>query len=146
SSDDPFRADEMTGELELPRARFAKFDAAARWLKGESKESALVIVLDDLHAADVPTLLFLHFLVRDLASSRVLIVGTYREVEARLAPEVGGLLTKVAREGEAVPLDRLSKSDVLAWICATSGESAATAKEDADRLHVITEGNALFVD
>jgi tetratricopeptide (TPR) repeat protein len=143
--EDPFRADEMAASPELPQARFAKFDRAARWLKGESAEDPLVVVLDDLHVADLPSLLFLHFLVRDKSASRLLVLGTYREVEARLAADVEPLLTKIAREGEAVALDRLSPEDVLEWICAESGGSAEAVKSDAERVFATTEGNALFV-
>lgn len=96
------------------------FDREARWLKEQARESLLVVVLDDLHAADVPSLLFLHFVVRDLAGTRLLVIGTYREVEARLAAETGALLAKIAREGGAIALARLSEDDVLEWISSVS--------------------------
>src|SRR5262249_35066602 len=114
--DDPFGEEATTaGGLDVSQARFARFDRAARWLKKESNDAALVIVLDDLHAADVSTLLFLHFLARDLFSSRLLLLGTYRDVEARLTSEVGSLIAKIAREGENLGLERLTRDEVLAW-------------------------------
>ena len=38
-------------------------------------------VLDDLHAADEPSLLLLRFVARELAASRLLVVGAYRDVD-----------------------------------------------------------------
>ncbi len=41
----------------------------------------MVIVLDDLHWADEPSLLLLKFAAREIGSSGLLVVGTYRDVE-----------------------------------------------------------------
>ena len=40
-----------------------------------------MLVLDDLHAADVPSLLLLQFLARELGSMRMLVVAAYRDVD-----------------------------------------------------------------
>jgi len=40
-----------------------------------------VLVLDDLHWADKPSLLLLQYLARNLRNERVLIIGTYRDVD-----------------------------------------------------------------
>lgn len=122
--------------------RFRQFDRAATRLKHVASDKLLVVVLDDLHTADVPSLLFLHFLARDLRSTRLLVLGTYRDAEARLAPEVFALLAKIAREGDAVPLPRLTRADVQEWIRARLPDADDAA---AERVHRTTEGNALFV-
>lgn len=122
--------------------RFRQFDRAASRLRQIAQDQLLVVVLDDLHTADVPSLLFLHFLARDLRSTRVLLLGTYRDAEARLASDVFALLAKIAREGEAVALPRLSREDVLAWMRARVPD---IDDESADRVFRTTEGNALFV-
>ena len=44
-------------------------------------DKPLVLILDDLHWSDKPSLLFLEFLTRELANSRLLVIGTYRDVE-----------------------------------------------------------------
>ena len=52
-------------------------------------------MLDDLHWADKPSLLLLEFLARELSGARLLIVGTYRDMEISrqhpLAESLGGL-------------------------------------------------------
>ena len=40
-----------------------------------------MLVLDDLHAADAPSLLLLRFLARGLGSARMLLLGAYRDVD-----------------------------------------------------------------
>ena len=43
-----------------------------------------VLVLDDLHAADEPSLLLLRFMAREIAGSRLLVVGAFRDVDPTL--------------------------------------------------------------
>jgi predicted ATPase len=75
--------------------RFALFDAVARFLADAAREQPLVIVLEDLHAADEPSLLLLRFLADTVAERPVLVLGSYREDERRvrdLAPLFAGLV------------------------------------------------------
>ena len=58
-------------------SRFRLFDAMTTFLKSVSEAQPLVIVLDDLHWADTPTLKFLEFVAHELSNSRLLVVGTY---------------------------------------------------------------------
>lgn len=132
---DPFM---VTAESDDPQARFAAFDRASTRLRALATDTMLTLVLDDLHVADPSTLLCLQFVARNLAGSRLLVIGTYREAEARLAGEIGVALTKVAREAEHVSLPALSREDVSAW-------AAAAAIEGADEVFAASEGNALFV-
>ena len=61
--------------------RFRLFEAVVRLLRSVSCEQPLVIVLEDVHTADEPSLVLLEFVIRALASLRVLMVATYRDVE-----------------------------------------------------------------
>lgn len=57
----------------------AQVDAVVAWLTQLSTQrSPLVVVLEDLHWADVTTLELLNPIARALSSSRVLLVGTFR--------------------------------------------------------------------
>lgn len=144
ADEEPFAA-EPAGDIDVAQARFATFDRAAQRLVAAAATAPVAIVLDDLHAADVPSLLFLQFLARDLARLRLLVVVTVRQREASHAPDIAGPLTKIAREGITIALDPLSRDDVVAWIRAASHIDAAAAASDADQIHTITEGNALFI-
>ena len=68
-------------QLEPEQARFRLFDSIAAFLKTASQRQPLVLVLDDLHWADQPSLMLLQFVARELGSARLLIIGTYRDME-----------------------------------------------------------------
>ena len=61
--------------------RFHVYDAVLALLRAAAARSALVVVLDDLHAADEASLLALSFISRSIADNRILIVGTHRDVD-----------------------------------------------------------------
>jgi predicted ATPase len=141
-SDDPFAASETGSAIDAQQIRFQQFERAASFLKRAAAESALAIVLDDLHAADVPSLLLLQFIARDLRGTRLLVIATHRESEARATPEVAQLLAKISREGRALRLGRLGAEDVAVWVQEVSPAADASA---AERIYRATEGNPLFV-
>ena len=62
------------------------------------------------------TLLLLLLLVQGLRSTRISVLGTMREAESRRVPDVGALISKLAREGELMALHRLQPTDVAAWM------------------------------
>ena len=75
---------QATHETSPEEARFGLFAAAARLLSETAREQPLVIGLEDLHWADVSSLLLLDFVVRELSAEPLLIVVTCREVELAL--------------------------------------------------------------
>ena len=56
-------------------------DSIANFLEGASQAKPLVLILDNLHWADRPSLLLLEFLAQELQRGRLLVVGTYRDEE-----------------------------------------------------------------
>jgi predicted ATPase len=62
--------------------RFRQFDAVSRLLSLVTVRSPLVIVFDDAHSADQPSLLLLRHLARSLRDERVLMLVNYRGTEA----------------------------------------------------------------
>ena len=75
--------------LEPAQALFRLYDAVASLLRHLARDAPLVIILDDLHAADVPTLALLHFVARGLPARA--------RAGGRLLPRGGG--AHVARRG-----------------------------------------------
>ena len=103
--DDPFSDPGTVGlALGTAEARFAVFDRAVRALRAIAARQPLVLVLDDLHTADVPSLLLLLLLSHELPRSSLLVIGTYRDAELRLVPESAQVIAKLAREAVVVPL------------------------------------------
>jgi tetratricopeptide (TPR) repeat protein len=132
-------------QLEPEQARFRLFDSIASFLKGASRKQPLVVVLDDLHWADKPSLALLQFVARELGNGRVLLLGTYRDMElSRQHPlaETLGDLTK-ERLFQRILLRGLSQEDVARFIEMTTGSTAPQGLAQAVYTH--TEGNPLFV-
>jgi predicted ATPase len=64
--------------------RIRLFDAVARFLTDESAETPLLLTLDDVHAADEPSLLMLRFLGQTLSGTRLMLVASYRDADGRV--------------------------------------------------------------
>ena len=127
------------------QARFRLFDSVTTFLRNASRREPLVIVLDDLHWADTPSLLLLEFMARELNGARLLVVGTYRDVELGRRHPLSRVLGELARESlvDRVLLRGLTRQDVARFI-----EMTASIRPP-DRLvrtvHEETEGNPFFV-
>jgi DNA-binding SARP family transcriptional activator len=130
--------------LDHEGARFRLFDATASFLRSASRGEPLVIVLDDLHAADDPSLLLLVFLAQQLTEARVLVVGTYRDSDLGPERSLSAALSELARHTPApILLTGLGEADVARFIGADHGERPLG--ELAAAIHRQTEGNPLFV-
>src|SRR5437763_648482 len=125
-------------------ARFYLFDAVATLLRSAAQRTPLVLVLDDLQWADAPSLLLLQFLAHELRDVRILLLGTYREVEVRQAPAVADILGALGRDGHHVPLRGLGEEELRRFLEETIGRSPAPVLVRA--VHRETEGNPFFVD
>jgi predicted ATPase len=104
-----------------------------------------VLFLDDLHAADAPSLLLLRFLARELGSTRILLLGAYRDVDPVPGQHLTDTLAEVARERRTtrLALGGLSDREVAQYVELTASEIASSAL--VAELHAETEGNPLFV-
>src|SRR5881628_1872507 len=125
-------------------ARFYLFDAVATFLRSRPDHTPLVLVFDDLQWADTPSLLLLQFLVHELRDTAMLVVATYRELEARQNPHVADVLGALARDGRHLPLRGFAEEEVALFIEGKTGRSASAALVRA--VHRETEGNPFFVD
>ena len=80
-------------------AQFRLFAAYATFMRAASAGTPLVLMLDDLHWSDKPTLLLLQHLARELAHMRVLVVGTYRDTELARTHPLSEALVELNRDG-----------------------------------------------
>src|SRR5881394_3974700 len=83
----------------VEEGRFRLWRAVSALVHEAAKAKPLLLVLDDLHAADHSSLSLLHFVARQLRPMRVLLLASYRDVEARMDAATGGLLSRIGREG-----------------------------------------------
>jgi len=118
-------------------ARFQLFDEVTSLLLAESRIQPAVVFLDDLHAADEPSLLLLDFLVRRLPAGAVSVIGGYR------GPDPGPALAAVAARAAVLPLAGLPAGAVARLVADVLGEQAAAGV--AADVHRRTGGNPFFV-
>ena len=108
-------------ELDRPVAgAFQLLDDVHAFLVRYAARRTLVLVLDDLHAADLPTLRLLHFVGRNLRGTRIAVVASYRD-EAELPHDRASLLADIEREGRRLPLRRLRLDEVAALMKSIEG-------------------------
>ncbi|MCH8222820.1 MAG: AAA family ATPase [Chloroflexi bacterium] len=126
-------------------ARFRLFDSISTFLKKASSAQPIVLMLEDLHWSDKPSLLLLEFVTRELSNSRLMIVGNYRDVDLNRRHPLSLTLGELTRERlfDRVLLRGLQKHDVRRFIEVAAGIDPPTALVDA--VFTQTEGNPLFV-
>ena len=131
--------------LEGEGARFRLFEAVRSFLVSAADARPLVVVLDDVHAADEPSLLLLQFVARGLDESRLLVVGAYRDVDPTLRDALTAALAELVREAHTthLALTGLTSASVAEYVELTTGIEPAPGLVDA--IHAETEGNPLFV-
>ena len=105
------------------QARFHFFDSLTTFLKNAAQAQPMLLVLDDLHWADAPSLLLLQFLARTIQTTPLCVIGTYRDVEVATDHPLSDILAGIARESRSLPLDGLSEPEVEQFIQHTTGSS-----------------------
>src|SRR5581483_11648044 len=129
------------GDAEL--VRFALFDEVTRFFRSAAERTPHLLVLDDLHWADVPSLRLFEFFARETHAAPLLVVGTYRDVEVGPDTDAGRVLGSVIEKGTVLHLGGLAATEVAELLAATSGSLAET--EFARAVHQQSGGNPLFV-
>ena len=130
---------------DLGAARFQLNQTVAGLLRRLAAARPLLVVVDDLHWADVPSLSLLAFLAGELKDARLVVVGTYRDVEVVPGQPLAETLGALAREPvvERIALGGLDRADVAQLIGHTIGAKPAQPLVDAvaDRCG----GNPFFI-
>ncbi len=125
--------------------RWRLLQAVTGFLRNASGVQPLLIVLEDLHDADRGTLDLLLHLSRNLQGARLLIVGTYRDVEVDRNHPLSGALAELRRSAGLVrvSLRGLTVDEVHRMYCVIRGQEVPWSRAEA--IHRQTEGNPLFV-
>ena len=148
----PGLSDRLSG-LPAPRQsdpeteRYLLYAAVVGLLEGASADEPVVLIIDDLHWADAPTLSLLRHVVSAGPAMRALVVGTYRDSDLSREHPLTALLADLHREQgvERMKLTGLDGEDVLALMEAAAGheldeDGRALAREIARE----TAGNPFF--
>ena len=127
--------------LDPARERFELFQSVASFLRERAKPTPLLIVFDDLHMADIASLELLAFVLRRLHGSRIALIATSRDAEARV-PAIAEVVTRIFRQGEVLTLPAFSTAEVEAAVASKLG---ATDRALSAALFELTQGNPLFL-
>lgn len=128
------------------QARFRLFDAVTALLRAAAADRPLVLVLDDLHSADEPSLRLLQFLGEEIRDCSLLVLATYRDAEVRPGDPLSATLAellRVQRPQRTIFLGGLSEGCVRRFVERFAGSDPAP--ELVEALHRRTEGNPLFL-
>jgi class 3 adenylate cyclase len=126
------------------QARFRLFESLIAFFGKAAETQPLLLVLDDLHAADPTSLLMLVAFSRQVRGMRATAIGTYRALEVKQMPEHAALIAQAEREGVPFPLFGLDEGAIAKFIESAWGVSANSAL--VRRLHDMTEGNPFFLN
>jgi DNA-binding SARP family transcriptional activator len=124
-----------------PTERTQLFDAVARLLERMVEAKAPgVVVLDDVQWLDTSSAALLHYVVRTLRSSPLLLALGARDTEIPPGSAVDRVLRSLEEAGNLlrIPLNRLGPSDTKALV------RAVDAGLDPDLVFTTSEGNPLF--
>ena len=130
---------------DLGAARFHLNQAVAGLLRRLADTRPLLVVVDDLHWADAPSLSLLAFLAGELNDARLVVVGTYRDVEALPGRPLADTLGALAREPvvERISLGGLDRAGVARLVGRTIGGRPAEPLVQA--VHDRCGGNPFFI-
>ncbi len=139
----PMRRETIAGPPQ-PERQAILFHATLTFIHHFAARTPLLIVLEDLHWATDSTLAVIHYLARQIATLRVLCLGTFRPEQARETHTLTAMVTQLARDGLAqhLTLERLSVEAISELVRRTLGVEAEAGF--VQRLYAHTEGNAFF--
>lgn len=104
----------------------------------------LLVVIDDLHWSDDASVALFEYLVRDVAATDLMFLGTTRETE--LGPELAGRLADLARSAETarVRVGPLGGGELAALITDVVGSPVAS--DIVDSVASATDGNPFYTE
>ncbi|HEU4759168.1 MAG TPA: protein kinase, partial [Dehalococcoidia bacterium] len=138
-------------KVELPppgnpeEERFRLFQAVTAFLRNAAGMQALCLVLEDLHDADKGTMEMLVHLARNLGGARLVVVGSYRDVEVDRTHPLSAALAELRRVDSfaRIPLRGLSPDEVQRMLSNIAGQEVPF--QLAEAIYRQTEGNPLFI-
>ena len=134
-----------TAALEADQLRFQLFQAITLLWQRIAAESALVLILDNLHWADPTSLRLLSFFAGDLGAHRLMLLGTYRQTEISREHALGEVLADLTRYAgyQRLQLTGFSGEETAQFLHSASGAQASP--EVVVAIHERTEGHPLFL-
>jgi DNA-binding winged helix-turn-helix (wHTH) protein/tetratricopeptide (TPR) repeat protein len=109
-----------------------------------TRDTPLVLLLEDLHWSDASTLDLLVWLAQRSEPARLLVLGTFRPSDADAPLRAAVAQVRRSGRGREIPLRRWSEADVRVY-CAQRFPAHPLPESLTGLTHQRTEGNPLFV-
>jgi DNA-binding winged helix-turn-helix (wHTH) protein len=132
-------------EAPEPQARLDVFDAVASWFERSSLVAPLLLVLDDVEDADPATLELLEFVAGRIATSRILLLATYRSSAVEAEHPVLAALAHLARLPHFASFEiyGFDREQTRRFVESQAGRAISDVELDA--VHARTDGNPLLL-
>lgn len=130
------------GEVDAATMRFLTGEAVLALLVAAARVRPVAVVLDDLHAADRGSLEVLRFVAPRVRPLGLVLLGAYREAEARVAPDAALALAHASRDAETLRPARLMPEEVTRLVREAVADGVSQL---AAEIGATSEGNPLFV-
>jgi tetratricopeptide (TPR) repeat protein len=126
--------------------RYQLFEAAVALVRELAEPAPLLVILDDLQWADIPTLRVLRHQVRHVEDAPVMLVCTTRDDEPRMDEQRERALAELRREPivETLTLTGLSEDETAELVAARARGPAGP--DVVSRLWARTEGNPFYIE
>ena len=123
------------------------FEAVSQFITNISRETPLLVVLDDLQWTDPSSLLLLHYLARGVQKTPLLLLGAYRSTDIDDKHPLTPVLAELNRERlpQEIQLKRMSFSDVSEMI-KNILEQEDVPEEFCKLVYDKTRGNPFFAE
>ncbi len=123
------------------------FEAVSQFVTNISRETPLLVVLDDLQWTDPSSLLLLHYLARGVQKTPLLLLGAYRSTDIDSKHPLSPVLTELNRERlpQVVSLKRMSLNDISEMIKQIL-EQDDIPMEFCELVYDKTRGNPFFAE
>jgi tetratricopeptide (TPR) repeat protein len=123
------------------------FEAVSQFITNVSRETPLLVVLDDLQWTDPSSLLLLHYLARGVQKSPLLLLGAYRSTDVDGRHPLSPVLTELNRERLplSLRLKRMSLGDVSEMLKSIL-EQEDVPEEFCKLVYEKTKGNPFFAE
>jgi len=127
------------------QGRFALFDSLDAVFRRIAQQTPVVVILEDLQAADPVSLRFLEFLCQGIDDVPILVVATIREGQLPPNPDLRRTVADLSRGHgcRRLALRGFSQDEVGRYVAAAS--PVAPADGVLPELHRVTAGNPFFV-
>lgn len=129
-------------------ARRGQFAAMAEALRRFAADTTTVIVLDDVHWADVATLDFLQYVVEKLGTFQLVLVVAYRSDELHRRHPLTPVIGKLARHEVVwrIDLTPLCEVETRTFVHATLEDRTPLDAETIRAIVELSEGSPLFIE